>query len=162
MIDRDQLAVGVVMNSDERRVNRGAGHHSLVGLAEGAGGQGEGRDQPAEMDDLSEWNFGPASDLEIGKDGLVQAIVSLGIAENPVIHATVQGLQDFRAGGEVHVRHPKRVQLRPAVILDVARASARNRRVEVKAHAPGVASGGRQANDFQTGEPGKWPTSLPG
>ena len=129
------------MDAEKRRIDRGAGHHRLSRLAKGPRGKRQSRHQTTEMHDVFEGHGGVAALAQVLEDGFVQAVVGLGIAEDSVVHPPPQGLQDGRCRGEIHVRHPERIQFRPAVKLDAAGAAAGDRGVEIKGHRRAVFSG---------------------
>jgi hypothetical protein len=125
----------VVMDADERRIDRSAGHHRVAGLAERPCGVGERGDEAAEVDDVLQRHGLAVALAQVGDDRLVQAGVRLGVAEDAVVHALVQRVEDHRGGGEVHVGDPERIELRPAVVFDAAGPAAVDQGVEVEMHA---------------------------
>ncbi len=87
------------------------------------------------MDDLIDRNGRTTAVPQIGEDGVVQSFVGLGIAEDSVAHAAVEGVQNAGGGDKIHVRHPERIEFRAAVVFDAAGPSADNRGVEIEFHA---------------------------
>ena len=114
----------------------------FAGLAEGADGEGERGDEAAEVDDVIERDCGVPAVAQVGEDGVVEAVVGLGVAENAVVHAAVEGVEDAGSGQEIHIGHPEGIEFGAAVVFDAAGAAARDGRVEVESHR-GVSRGGR-------------------
>ena len=49
----------------------------------------------------------PVTAAEPSDDGLIVAIGHVGVAEDAVVDASVQGFYDLRQGSEVHIGHPE-------------------------------------------------------
>ena len=154
VIDGDEFHLRIVVDAEEWRIDGRAGHHGLAGFAEGAGGEGKGGDESAEVDDVIERDGGVPAITEVGEDGVVETIVGLGVAEHAVVHAAVEGLDDGGSGGEVHIGHPERIEVGAAVELDAAGATAGDGGVEIGIHA--AAFLGRNCGGFKRGAGGGW------
>ena len=86
------------------------------------------------MNDMLERNFNAPPLTQISKHRLVQPIMRLRVTEDAVIHAPVQSLQNRRRRDKIHVRHPKRIQFRPAVVFDATRALSFDPMVKISTH----------------------------
>lgn len=94
MIHGDQFRSGIPVDAEERRINRSAGHDGFAGFAESAPGKGKGGDKAAEVDDLVERDRGIAAIPQVGENRVIKALVGLGIAEDAVVDAAVEGIED--------------------------------------------------------------------
>lgn len=59
----------------------------------------------------------------------------LGVAEDAVIDALVEGVEYARRGNEIHIRHPIGIEERFAVELNTSGAAAGDDGIEVEIHA---------------------------
>ena len=91
------------------------------------------------MDDLLERNINSAPLAQIINHHLIQTCMRLGITKNAVVYTTMESLKDFRGRGKIHVCHPERIQLRPPIVFDAARALALDPLVKFASH-PGLLS----------------------
>lgn len=142
VVDGDEVDVGVVMDADEWRIDGGAGHDGSAIAAEGTGGEGKRGDEPSEVDDVLARDFRVAPGFQVVVDGLVEAFVGLGVAEDAMVDALVQCGEDFRGGCEIHVSDPEGIELGAAVVFDASGAAAGDGEVEVKLHAGGISMWG--------------------
>lgn len=122
------------MDAEEGRIDRSAGHDGFAGLAECASGKGKGGDEAAEVDDLIEGDRGIAAITQVSENRVIEALVGLGIAEDAVVDAAVEGVDDRGSGSKIHVRHPEGIELRTAIVFDAAGFAARDWGVEVEIH----------------------------
>lgn len=97
MIDGDQLHPwSVAVDAEERRIDGRARHHGFAGLAKGAGGKRERRNEAAEVGDPLRIDVvRVATGLEVFEERGFEAGLRLGVAENPVIDAAVESVEDF-------------------------------------------------------------------
>ena len=135
MIHGDQFRGGIPVDTEEWWIDRGAGHDGFAGLAECASGKGKGGDEAAEVDDLIDGDRGIPAIPQVGENRVIEALVSLGIAEDTVVDAVVERVEDRGRGGEIHVSHPEGIEFRTAIVFDAAGSAARDQGVEVEIHA---------------------------
>jgi hypothetical protein len=86
------------------------------------------------MNNLFERNFNTSPVAQIDEYRLVEARVGLRISKDTVIHTAMQGLENRRRRGKIHVRHPEWIQLGPAVVFDAARALSFDPMVKISTH----------------------------
>ncbi len=134
MIHGDEFRSGIPVDTEEWCIDRGAGHDGLAGLAEGASGDGECGHQAAEVDDLIDGDGGVAAVAQVGEHCVIEAFVGLGVAENPVVDAAVEGIDDGGSGGEIHVGDPEGIEVGTAIVFDAAGSAAWDRGIEVEIH----------------------------
>lgn len=135
VIDRDEFGMGIVVDSEEWGINGRAGHHGFARLAERTCGEAESGDDATKVDNVFYGDDGTVSAVEVGQQGIFQALVWLGVAEDTVIDPLVESFKNAGRGDEIHIRHPVGIEKRFAVELDASRGTAGDDGVEVKVHA---------------------------
>jgi hypothetical protein len=132
----DQALLEVGRGVQEGRVHRGGGEHPVTGLADGPHCHVEAGDHPRQ----------PHQPLGLDAPGVVPGNAfdhrlehrgpGVGIAENAMVDARMEGFQHRRGRGKVHVGHPHgdHVAAGVAAPLDAVGAGAIRRGAEVEGH----------------------------
>ena len=114
----------VLVDVQERRVDRGAGDVALARLPESPPCQRQGGDETTKVHELILLDGDSVPLRVVGHDALLEPGLWLRVAEDAMIHPLPQGL-DHRGGRrEVHVGDPEGVELGTAVPLDGSRPAA--------------------------------------
>ncbi len=131
MVGGEEFHGGVMVNAKEGRVGGGAGEEGVAGFSKGAGGEGEGGDEAAEVDDFFFGRGVADAGLEVALEGFDEGGVGDGVAKDAVIDALPNDGDDFGRGGEVHVGNPEGVEVGAAVPLERAGGAAGEGGVEI-------------------------------
>jgi hypothetical protein len=132
MIDTEEFHRGIMMDTEERRVDGGAGKNLLSGFSESSGGERERRDKAAKVNDFF-FRAGVADSVkEIALESFDEGRMRDGIPENSMVDPSADGVDDFGRGGEIHVSDPKRVQIATAVPFERACLTAGDLVVEIR------------------------------
>ena len=132
MIDAKEFHRGIMMDTEEWRVDGGAGKNFLSGFPESSGGERERRDKAAKVNDFF-FRAGVADSVkEIALEGFDEGRMWDGISEDSVVDPSADGFDDFGWGGEIHVSDPKRVEVATAVPFERACFTSANRIIEIR------------------------------
>ena len=132
MIDAEEFHRGIMMDTEEWRVDGGAGKNFLSRFPESSGGERERRDKAAKVNDFF-FRAGVADSVkEIALEGFDEGRMWDGISEDSVVDPFADGVDDFGWGGEIHVSNPKRVEIATAVPFERACFPSADRIVEIR------------------------------
>ncbi len=113
----DELPVGMQGCGEKRRVDGGTGHYRIIRIAYCAAGNIDPCDQTGQPDNP----FGPYLPVMFAVEHVQNSIDEiagrLAVAEDAVLHAVVESLDDGWRGFEVHVRHPERDDVRALIFV---------------------------------------------
>jgi hypothetical protein len=132
MVNAYQFHGSIMMNTKKGRIDGLTGKNLLSSFSESPGGEREGRDKAAEVNDFF---FGASvsdSFLEIFLEGFDEGRVWNGIPKDPVVDASVDGVDNFGWRGEIHVSDPEGVEIATAVPFERARSMSGDRSVEIR------------------------------
>jgi len=132
VVDAEEFHGGVIVNAEEGGVNGSAGEEGVAGFSEGAGGEGEGGDEAAKVNDLFFGRGVADAVLQVALEGFDKGGVGDGVAEDAVVNALADGGDDFGRGGEVHVSDPERIEIRAAVPLERTGSAAGDGGIEIR------------------------------
>lgn len=118
VVGGEEFHGGVAVDTEEGWVDGGAGEGGVAGFSEGAGGEGEGGDEAAEVDDLFCGRGVAEAVLEVVLEGFEEGGVGDGVAEDAVVDAFADRGDDLGRGGEVHVGDPEGIEVGAAVPLE--------------------------------------------
>jgi hypothetical protein len=131
MIDTEEFHRGIMMDTEERGVDGGAGKNLLSGFSESSGGERERRDKAAKVNDFF-FRAGVADSIkEIALESFDEGRMRDGIPENSMVDPSADGVDDFGWGGEIHVSNPKRVEIATAVPFERACLTSGDQVVEI-------------------------------
>jgi hypothetical protein len=132
MIDTEEFHRGIMMDTEERGVDGGAGKNLLSGFSESSGGERERRDKAAKVNDFF-FRAGVADSIkEIALESFDEGRMRDGIPENSMVDPSADGVDDFRWRGEIHVSDPERIEIATAVPFKRSRSASDDWSIEIR------------------------------
>ena len=129
------LALGPADDAGERPVDRGLDQHLVPGRGQRVHGEQQGVDHARGEEHLLPAQLHAVAAGVVVDDGLLVRVAHARIAEDRVLQALAQRLQDARRTGEVHVRDPHgQHALGRGVPLQALGAAAVNARLQREIH----------------------------